>query len=66
MDPDPFSTEGEPEESNPFGAAALTDGTVLVADAAGNDLLRVWPNGQVAGVPRSPYTAVTRATRTAA
>lgn len=51
-DPDPYNTEGEPTESNPFGVAALRDGTVLVADAAGNDLLRVWPNGQIKTVAR--------------
>ena len=27
--------------------AALRDGSVLVADAAGNDLLRVWPGGTI-------------------
>ena len=32
--------------------AALGDGTVLVADAAGNDLLRVWPNGKIKTVAR--------------
>lgn len=42
-DPDPFDQEGFPEDSNPFGLAALRDGSVLVADAAGNDLLRVHP-----------------------
>jgi hypothetical protein len=40
-DPDPHNREGEPGESNPFGLAVLDDGSVLVADAAGNDLLRV-------------------------
>lgn len=43
-DPDPYDLENFPEDSNPFGLAALKDGTVLVADAAGNDLLRVWPH----------------------
>ncbi|MFC6287603.1 ScyD/ScyE family protein [Nocardioides sp. GCM10027113] len=42
-DPDPYDQEDFPEDSNPFGLAALKDGSVLVADAAGNDLLRVWP-----------------------
>ena len=42
-DPDPDDQEDFPEDSNPYGLAALRDGTVLVADAAGNDLLRVWP-----------------------
>jgi len=51
-DPDPDNTNGPPEESNPFGVAALNDGTVLVSDAAGNDLLRVWPNGTIKTVAR--------------
>jgi hypothetical protein len=34
----------------------LTDGTVLVADAAGNDLLRVWPNGTIKTVRIKPRT----------
>ncbi|GAA1508171.1 hypothetical protein GCM10009788_10410 [Nocardioides humi] len=52
QDPDPDDLEGFPEDSNPFGLAALRDGTVLVADAAGNDLLRVWPNGRIVTVAR--------------
>jgi hypothetical protein len=52
IDLDPDDQEGAPEESNPFGLAALRDGTVLVADAAGNDLLRVWPNGYIKTVAR--------------
>ena len=52
-DPDPYNTNGPAEESNPFGVAALKDGTVLVSDAAGNDLLRVWPKtGQIKTVAR--------------
>jgi hypothetical protein len=51
-DPDPYDQENFPEDSNPFGLAALRDGTVLVADAAGNDLLRVWPNGRIRTVAR--------------
>ena len=51
-DLDPYNQEGLRNESNPFGLAALKDGTVLVADAAGNDLLRVWPNGHVKTVAR--------------
>ncbi|QYJ05347.1 ScyD/ScyE family protein [Nocardioides panacisoli] len=51
-DLDPYDQEGHPEESNPFGLAALKDGTVLVADAAGNDLLRVWPGGRIKTVAR--------------
>jgi hypothetical protein len=51
-DPDPDNLEGIPEESNPYGVAALPDGSALVADAAGNDLLRVYPNGHVVTVAR--------------
>ena len=51
-DPDPYNLADPPTESNPFGVAALKDGTVLVADAAGNDLLRVWPNGKIKTVAR--------------
>jgi hypothetical protein len=45
-DPDPYDTEDNPTDSNPFGVAALRDGSVLVADAGGNDLLRVSSNGK--------------------
>jgi len=51
-DPDPYNQADPPTESNPFGVAALRDGTVLVSDAAGNDLLRVWPNGTIKTVAR--------------
>ncbi|GAA0977697.1 Virginiamycin B lyase [Nocardioides aquaticus] len=51
-DPDPADLEDAPEESNPFGLAALRSGAVLVADAAGNDLLRVRRNGEVETVAR--------------
>jgi hypothetical protein len=51
-DPDPYDLEGVPEESNPYGVAALPDGSALVADAAGNDLLRVYPNGRIVTVAR--------------
>ncbi len=51
-DPDPYNTEGEPGESNPFSIALLPNGHALVADAAGNDLLRVTPKGKVTTVAR--------------
>jgi len=51
-DPDPYDLESEPGASNPFGLAALADGSVLVADAGGNDLLRVWPDGSIVTVAR--------------
>lgn len=46
-DPDLSDLEGVPTDTNPFGVQALRDGTVLVVDAGGNDLLRVWPDGTV-------------------
>lgn len=51
-DPDPANTEGEPTESNPYAVAALPTGDALVADAAGNDLLRVTPSGDITTVAR--------------
>jgi hypothetical protein len=51
-DPDPYDLESFPQDSNPFGLVALKDGTVLVSDAAGNDLLRVWPGGRIRTVAR--------------
>lgn len=49
-DVDPFDLEDNPTESNPYGVAALKNGGALVADAAGNDLLRVSPNGAITTV----------------
>lgn len=51
-DPDPYDLEDNPAESNPFGVAALDDGSVLVADAAGNDLLHVSRKGHIETVAR--------------
>jgi streptogramin lyase len=53
-DPDPYDLDQPPfpEESNPYGVAALPDGGALVADAANNDLLRVFPNGRIITVAR--------------
>lgn len=51
-DPDPYDLEDFPEDSNPYSLHALKDGTVLVADAAANELLRVWPNGTIRTVAR--------------
>lgn len=51
-DPDPFNLADDPAESNPFGVAALPDGSVLVSDAAANDLLRVFRNGRIVTVAR--------------
>ena len=51
-DPDPYNLEGSRRESNPFGVAALPRGGALVADAAGNDVLRVSRRGNVVTVAR--------------
>jgi hypothetical protein len=58
-DPDPYNLADDPGESNPFGLAALKDGTVLVADAAGNDLIRVWADGHAVTVARLRPRVVT-------
>lgn len=58
-DPDPFDLEDVPTDTNPYGLAALSDGTVLVADAGGNDLLKVWPNGKIKTVARLKPRLVT-------
>lgn len=51
-DPDPFDQEDAPTESNPYGLAVHPTGDALVADAAGNDLLRVSPDGDATTVAR--------------
>jgi len=58
-DPDPYNVTLAPEESNPFGVAALGDGSVLVSDAANNDLLRVYPDGHIDTVARLKPRLVT-------
>ena len=52
VDIDPDDNEGVPEESNPYGLAALPNGDALVADAAGNDVLRVSRTGRIRTVAR--------------
>ncbi|HEY7115497.1 MAG TPA: ScyD/ScyE family protein [Tepidisphaeraceae bacterium] len=52
-DPDPYNNPAEdPAETNPFGLAALRSNDVLLADAAGNDLIRVKPDGYAWTVAR--------------
>ncbi len=51
-DVDPYDQEDFPEDSNPYGVASLPRGGALVADAGGNDLLRVRPNGDISTVAR--------------
>ena len=50
--PDPYDQEGAPEESNPYGLAALPNGDALVSDAAHNNLLRVTKHRAVTIVAR--------------
>jgi hypothetical protein len=53
VDINPYTGPGQdPAESNPFGVAVLPDGDALVADAAGNDVLRVTASGDVTTVAR--------------
>jgi hypothetical protein len=51
-DPDPVDQEEVPEETNPYGLTVTTDGDALVADAAGNDVIRVTPDGDATTVAR--------------
>lgn len=59
-DPDPTDIDPvpNPTDSNPYGVAALKHGRVLVADAGGNDLLLVKPNGHIVTVARFPNQAI--------
>ncbi len=56
--PDPYDLEDLPGDSNPYDVEVLPDGSALVADAAGNDLLRVWPNGRAVTVACFPDEVV--------
>jgi hypothetical protein len=51
-DSDPYDLEDDPQHSNPYGVAALPGGGALVADAGGNDLLKVSRNGNIKTVAR--------------
>jgi glucose/arabinose dehydrogenase len=42
--------DGTVPDSNPFGLAAGPDGNLYVADAGGNDLLKVTPSGEISTV----------------
>ena len=48
----PVDQDDFPEESNPYGLAALPGGDALLTDAANNDLLRVTPDGETTTVAR--------------
>jgi hypothetical protein len=52
-DPDPYNKPPQdPAETNPFGLAALPSNDVLLADAAGNDVIRIKPDGTAWTVAR--------------
>jgi hypothetical protein len=51
-DPDPFDQDDFPEESNPYGLTIMPNGDALVSDAAGNDIIRVTPEGDAWTVAR--------------
>ena len=58
-DLDPYNNPAEdPAETNPFGLAALKSNDVLLADAAGNDIIRVKPDGTAWTVARFPRRLV--------
>ena len=51
-DLDPEDQEGIPDESNPYGLTVDRHGNVYVADAAGNDVIRVTPDGSATTLAR--------------
>ena len=51
-DPDEDDQDDFPEESNPFGLALLRGGGVLLADSAGNDVLRIDQKRRITTVAR--------------
>jgi hypothetical protein len=58
---DPNDQEGNPLDSNPYGAAWLSGSRTLVADAGANALFLVGPNGDVQTVARFPIELVSTA-----
>ena len=65
-DPDPVDHDDPPNpiESNPYGLTVMQNGDALVADAAGNDIIRVTPEG--VGDHRRPLRPGGRRHRSAA
>ena len=51
-DPDEDDQDDFPEESNPFGLALLPGGGVLLADSAGNDVLKIDQKRKITTVAR--------------
>jgi len=52
QNPDPYDLEGRAKESNPYGVAAMADGSAVVADAANNSVVHVTRDGEVTHVAR--------------
>ncbi len=59
-DPDPVDHDDPPNpiESNPYGLTVMRNGDALVADAAGNDVLRVTPEGDAKTIARFDLQSV--------
>ena len=59
-DPDPVDHDDppNPSESNPYGLTIDRNGDALIADAAGNDLIRVTPDGHPTTVARFDLQSV--------
>lgn len=57
-DPDPYDIEDNPAETNGYDVEVMRDGSVVIADAAGNDLLRVTEDGDVTTVACFPTEVV--------
>jgi hypothetical protein len=59
-DPDPIDHDDPPNptESNPYGLTVMKGGDALVADAAGDDVIRVTPDGVATTVARFDLEAV--------
>ncbi len=57
-DHDPVDQEGVPDESNPYGLTVDRHGNALVADAAGNDIIEVTPEGDATTVARFDVESV--------
>ena len=53
-DPDPVDHDDPPDptDSNPYGLTVMRNGDALVADAGGNDVVRVTPDGEASTVAR--------------
>jgi hypothetical protein len=59
-DPDPIDHDDPPNptESNPYGLTIMRNGDALVADAAGDDVIRVTPDGVAITVARFDLQAI--------